>query len=115
LSLFLVPIPKFEHAPFTPEVLRVKEHTPTPSSIVFIFGLTFESFKECGGASLQLTLLECSENFNNQENIFYLDFGRWTSKDLLNQQTNYWEPIFLRAPPSQCTFPFVQINMGATK
>ncbi len=36
--------------PSTPEVLRVEERTPTPSSsIIFIFGLTFESFKECGG------------------------------------------------------------------
>ncbi len=31
-------------------MLRAKEHTPTPS-IVSIFGFTFESFKEFGGAS----------------------------------------------------------------
>jgi len=35
--------------PSTPEVLRIKEHTPTPSSIVFTFKLSFESLKECGG------------------------------------------------------------------
>jgi hypothetical protein len=30
-------------------MLRVRERTPIPSSIVFTFGLTFESFKEFGG------------------------------------------------------------------
>ncbi len=51
----LVICPNLHHGalacPFTPEVLCVKEHTPTPFSVVFIFGFTFESFKECGGAS----------------------------------------------------------------
>jgi hypothetical protein len=39
--------------PSTPEVLRAKEHAPTPSSsVVFTFGLPIESIKELGGASL---------------------------------------------------------------
>jgi hypothetical protein len=33
--------------PFTFEVMWIREHTPT-HSVVFIFRLTFESFKECG-------------------------------------------------------------------
>jgi len=38
--------------PSTPEVLQVKKRTLIPfSSILFIFGLAFESFKECGGVS----------------------------------------------------------------
>ncbi len=36
--------------PSTPKMLQAKGHTPTPS-IVFIFRLAFESFKESGGAS----------------------------------------------------------------
>jgi hypothetical protein len=32
-------------------MLRVREHTPTPSFIVFIFELTFESFNKCGAVS----------------------------------------------------------------
>jgi hypothetical protein len=37
--------------PFTLEVLRAKERTPTPYPfIVFTFGLTIESIKEFGGA-----------------------------------------------------------------
>jgi hypothetical protein len=41
------------------KVLWTKEHTPIPSSfsIVFTFKFTFESFKECGGASI-IVLLE---------------------------------------------------------
>jgi hypothetical protein len=34
--------------PSTLEVLQVREHTPTPSFIIFTFRFTFESFKECG-------------------------------------------------------------------
>jgi hypothetical protein len=40
--------------PFIPKMLQVRKHTPTlSSSIVFTFELAFESFKECGGASLE--------------------------------------------------------------
>jgi len=36
--------------PFTPEMLRAREHTLTPSpSVVFTFGLIVESIKELGG------------------------------------------------------------------
>jgi hypothetical protein len=39
---------------FTHEVLWARERTPTPSfPLFFIFGLAFESFKECGGASIR--------------------------------------------------------------
>jgi hypothetical protein len=35
--------------PSTPEVLRAKEHAPTPSpSVVFTFGLFIKSIKELG-------------------------------------------------------------------
>jgi hypothetical protein len=37
--------------PLTLEVLRIKERTSTPSFVIFIFRLAFESFKEFGGAS----------------------------------------------------------------
>jgi hypothetical protein len=38
--------------PSTPKVLQAREHTPTPSpSVVFTFGLAFESIQEPGGAS----------------------------------------------------------------
>jgi hypothetical protein len=33
-------------------MLRIKKRTLTPSFIIFTFRLTFESFKEYGGASL---------------------------------------------------------------
>jgi hypothetical protein len=45
------PHPRALTRPSTPEMLWAKECTPTPSFIVFTFELTFESFKECGGAS----------------------------------------------------------------
>jgi hypothetical protein len=45
------PHPKAPARPFTPEVLQTKEHAPTIFSFIFIFKLTFESFKECEGAS----------------------------------------------------------------
>jgi hypothetical protein len=49
------PSPHFETptCPSTLEVLRAKEHIPTPF-VVFTFGLTFESFKECGDESCML-------------------------------------------------------------
>jgi hypothetical protein len=35
--------------PYTPEVMRAKEHTSTPSPfVVFTFGLAVESIKELG-------------------------------------------------------------------
>jgi hypothetical protein len=34
-----------------PQMFQVKEHTPIPFSIVFIFEFVFEFFKEFGGAS----------------------------------------------------------------
>jgi len=51
IDLFLTrPSPHFGApiCPFTPEVLRAKEHILTLSSIVFTFGLAFESYKEFG-------------------------------------------------------------------
>jgi len=40
--------------PSTPEVLRAKEHVPTPFPFdVFIFGLVIKFIKELGGASSQ--------------------------------------------------------------
>jgi len=57
----------------TSEVLWATEHIPIPSSIVFTFGLAFETYEEFGGASpnvhvvwlyliqfyVELTLVEC--------------------------------------------------------
>jgi hypothetical protein len=46
------PHPKAPTCPFTLEVLWAKERTSTlSSSIIFIFKLAFESFKECEGVS----------------------------------------------------------------
>ncbi len=46
------PRPRALAHPSSPKVLRTREHTPTfSSSVVFIFGFTFESLKECGGVS----------------------------------------------------------------
>jgi hypothetical protein len=43
--------------PFTPKMLQIKERTPIPSYfVIFIFKLAFESFKECGGASIIYTI-----------------------------------------------------------
>jgi len=39
-----------------PKCYKPKSITPTLSSDVFTFGLTFESFKECGGVSLIVIL-----------------------------------------------------------
>jgi hypothetical protein len=48
-----IPHPKTPTCPFTPEVLRIKECTPTSyPSVVFTFGLIVESIKEFGGASI---------------------------------------------------------------
>ncbi len=45
------PHPKaITHPSYPTKMLWVKEHPSTPSSIIFIFGFTFESFKEFGGA-----------------------------------------------------------------
>jgi hypothetical protein len=46
------PRPKTPTCPFYPKVLRTREHTPTPSFVVFIFKFAFEYFKEFGGASI---------------------------------------------------------------
>jgi hypothetical protein len=43
--------PKAPTCPSTPEA---KEHIPTPSFVVFNFGLTFEFYKEFGGALVLL-------------------------------------------------------------
>jgi hypothetical protein len=51
------PHPRASTRPSTLEVLCVKENTPTPFFVVFIFGLTFEYFKECGGVSYGITTL----------------------------------------------------------
>jgi len=57
LSIFLVPIPEFQHAPLPPEVLQARERTPILfPSIVFTFGLVVESIKELGGTSCTLSL-----------------------------------------------------------
>jgi hypothetical protein len=42
--------------PSTFKMLQARERTLTPSSIVSIFGLAFESLKECGGASLDVSM-----------------------------------------------------------
>ncbi len=49
------PHPGTQKHPSTPKVLQVREHIPIPSSFdVFTFELTFESYEEFGGASLNL-------------------------------------------------------------
>ncbi len=50
------PHPKALARPSTPKVLRAKERTPTPPSIIFTLGLIVESIKEFGGASHRLFL-----------------------------------------------------------
>jgi hypothetical protein len=52
LVTYLGPHPETSTCPFTPKVLRTKEHTPIPSSIVFIFRFAFKSFKDCEGVSI---------------------------------------------------------------
>jgi len=48
------------HTFLTLEVLRIKEHTSIFSfSVIFTFGLAFESFKKFGGASSELLLHIC--------------------------------------------------------
>ncbi len=56
LSLVLIPILKLQHALFIPEMLQAKEHTPTPSFVVFTFGLAFESSRSLGVHHLNSTL-----------------------------------------------------------
>jgi hypothetical protein len=46
------PHPKAPTRPSTPKMLRARECTPTPPSVVFTFGLLVESIKEFGDASL---------------------------------------------------------------
>jgi hypothetical protein len=53
--------------PSTLKVLRARERTLTLSSIVSTFGLTFESFKECGGASLLHPPLSNHHNIKNEQ------------------------------------------------
>jgi hypothetical protein len=54
------PHPEALTHPSTLEVLRAKEHAPTPSlSVLFIFGFVIKSIKELGGA-LVVTYL-CSK------------------------------------------------------
>jgi hypothetical protein len=79
LSIFLVPIPEFQHAPLPPEMLQARERTPIFfPSIVFTFGFIVESIKELGGASctpslnkticcchLELVLLNCSSGYSS--------------------------------------------------
>jgi hypothetical protein len=62
------PHPEALTHPSHPKVFRIKERTPTPFSVVFIFELTFESFKEFGGASMHLSLLtfQSIQHFKHQ-------------------------------------------------
>jgi hypothetical protein len=63
------PISELQHAPSTPEVLRVKESAPTPSpSFIFTFGLVVESIKELGGASLPKLHQVIGIAYNNGSN-----------------------------------------------
>jgi hypothetical protein len=49
---FLTPHPRVPTRPSTFEMLRIREHAPTPSpSTIFIFRLVVESIKELGGVS----------------------------------------------------------------
>ncbi len=51
------PHPRVLTCPFIFKVLRAREGTPTPSFfVIFTFGLAFESFKECWGASFNTRL-----------------------------------------------------------
>jgi hypothetical protein len=62
----LSPHPEAPARPSTPEVLRARECTPTPSpSVVFTFGLVFESIEELGGVSSKnmTTLISCCVSF----------------------------------------------------
>jgi hypothetical protein len=53
------PHPKALTCPFTPELLRAKEHTPTHYlSIVFTFGLLVGSIKEFKGASIYILIIQ---------------------------------------------------------
>jgi hypothetical protein len=55
MSLVLVPILEFQHAPLPSKVLRGREQTPTPYlSIVFTFVHAIESIKEFGILKFQL-------------------------------------------------------------
>jgi hypothetical protein len=51
--------PRAPTHPSTPKVLRAREHVPTPSSIVFTFGLAVESIKELMGASFIFFTMFC--------------------------------------------------------
>jgi hypothetical protein len=57
INLFVIllnPHPRAPTRPSIPEMLRIRERTPILSSfVVFTFELAFESFKECGDASLE--------------------------------------------------------------
>jgi hypothetical protein len=98
LSLVLVPIREFWHAPLIPKMLWIKEHTLTPSSVVFIFKFTSESFKEFGGASRVLTNMRCCrlkvDNFDKLVMIMMnwsIDVGKTTHKEgnpLMNLRNN---------------------------
>jgi len=46
------PHPKAPIGPSTLEVLRIREHIPTPSYVILTFGLAFESYEEFGDASI---------------------------------------------------------------
>jgi hypothetical protein len=61
----LSPHPESPTCPSTPEMLRVRECTLIPSSVVFTFRLAFESFKECEGAT---RLFTCGINKFNHKN-----------------------------------------------
>jgi len=53
----LSPDPEALARPSTRKVLQAREHAPTPYySVIFTFGLTVESIKELGGASIVVVI-----------------------------------------------------------
>ncbi len=101
--LFICPSPHpgTSMHPSTLEMLQAKECVPIPfSSIVFTFGITFESFKECGGASHSLHLSNFF-HFPQQYLFWNLQLHRqW----MVIHHGQFWCYVLLSSTPFYKTF-----------
>jgi hypothetical protein len=80
--------------PFILEMLWIRERTSTPSSTIFTFRFTFESFKECGGVSF---LTSCWNNVGGQPHLINrMNSKRGENSGLAISLSQMWWPTIFK-------------------
>jgi hypothetical protein len=90
---------KLQQTLLTLKMLGVMECAPTPSSIVFMLGFAFESFKELGGMSL------CIPPFAHAYRLVW-----WWTRGGLFSNVGFFAKQFMRIPKFQIEIK-IMLNM----